>query len=58
MDGAWSDGTNTAGCHLARQSRPDRGHDVVPDPDCTCGFYAYADEEAGDDSTPADTEPA
>jgi hypothetical protein len=39
---AWTDGTNTAQC---RVFRPDDGESEVhaaPEPECTCGFYAYA----------------
>jgi hypothetical protein len=42
----WTDGVNTAHCRVVetgRRSDPD--HRVV-DPACTCGFYAYADEQA------------
>ncbi len=43
---AWTDGPNTATCRIPRSSRRgDPDHRVV-DPACTCGFYAYADEEA------------
>jgi hypothetical protein len=41
-DAAWVEGTNTAACrlHVAGER-----HDA-PDPDCTCGFYAYGSLEA------------
>ena len=32
----WRDGPNTAQCRFAEHA--------APDPDCSCGFYAYADE--------------
>jgi hypothetical protein len=48
-DTAWSEGVNTARCRLA----PPSGAQTVgweshtaPEPDCTCGFYAYAGEAA------------
>ncbi|SNR25217.1 hypothetical protein [Blastococcus mobilis] len=37
----WVDGTNTARC-LRKDSEPHRS----PDPDCTCGFYAFGAEES------------
>ena len=36
----WHDGPNTARC-----SREDRAPHRSPDPDCTCGFYAYGAEQ-------------
>jgi hypothetical protein len=55
-DHAWTDATNTASCPLPHlpgltgltgqshlTAEQDAPH-AVPDPDCTCGFYAYADE--------------
>ena len=36
----WHDGPNTARC--AREDRPPHRS---PDPDCTCGFYAYGSEQ-------------
>lgn len=36
---AWTGGSNAAVCRLS----PSPTH-VPPEPDCTCGFYAYADE--------------
>jgi hypothetical protein len=41
--GMWDDGTNTARC-LNPSAEPD-GHGA-PDPDCTCGFYAYGNADA------------
>jgi hypothetical protein len=41
---AWFDGPNTAFCRLAQPAEPARH--AAPDPDCTCGFYAYATEDA------------
>jgi hypothetical protein len=35
-DDAWSDGTNTARCRVAGSGHP------APEPDCSCGLYAYA----------------
>jgi hypothetical protein len=46
-DTAWVDGVNTAQCKLASagtRERIDRGRHATPDPDCTCGYYAYASE--------------
>lgn len=37
----WKPDANMATCRVSR----DAEH-VSPDPDCTCGFYAYADEQA------------
>lgn len=42
----WSDGVNTARCRNPGSERPDSTEHRVVDPDCTCGFYAYADEDA------------
>ena len=48
-DSPWLEGANTARCRLA----PPLGVDVsgwephtAPEPDCTCGYYAYGSEEA------------
>jgi hypothetical protein len=41
--GPWVDGPNTARCLNA--SAGDDVH-AAPEPDCTCGFYAYGTEEA------------
>jgi hypothetical protein len=38
-DAAWSAGTNTARCNLG-------GAHASPEPDCTCGYYAYASDSA------------
>ncbi|MEP7019280.1 MAG: hypothetical protein ABI808_01420 [Pseudonocardiales bacterium] len=46
-DEAWSDGVNTARCRSTDRvvrRRAAEDHPVV-DPDCTCGFYGYADEQ-------------
>jgi len=43
-DSAWVDGVNTARC-LRAASTPGPPH-AAPDPDCTCGFYAYGTEAA------------
>jgi hypothetical protein len=43
-DTAWSDGTNTASCTAPGSSDPGPVAHHAPDPDCTCGFYAYASE--------------
>jgi hypothetical protein len=49
---AWTDGINTAQCNprtadgRSARTQPHR----APDPDCTCGFYAYADEPSGAES--------
>jgi hypothetical protein len=50
VDAEWRDGTNTARCHRpagAPHSSP--GQHAAPDPDCTCGFYAYGSEAAAGD---------
>ena len=44
-DQAWVDGTNTARCRVSPDD-PDHG---APDPECTCGFYAYASARAADE---------
>jgi hypothetical protein len=44
-DQAWVDGTNTARCRVTPDD-PDHG---APDPECTCGFYAYASARAADE---------
>ena len=41
----WSDGTNTARCRAGGASDESAEH-RAPEPDCTCGFYAYACEAA------------
>jgi hypothetical protein len=48
-DTAWGDGTNAARCPLPRAQGDDLTSHQAPDPDCTCGFYAYADEHASSD---------
>lgn len=52
VDSAWSDGENVARCRAVRPlddvATSSHPHDV-PHPNCTCGFYAYANEgEAAD----------
>ena len=42
---AWTAGTNEARCNLG-----ETGAHAAPDPECTCGFYAYADEVSARDS--------
>jgi len=44
-DHAWTDGANAAHCRVTH------GHPThdVPDPECTCGFYAYASVRAADE---------
>lgn len=42
-DEPWSAGANTARCR-AESRAAESGHAVV-EPGCTCGFYAYADEQ-------------
>lgn len=44
-DHAWSEGMNTARCRATDLVRRREAEHLVVDPDCTCGFYAYADEE-------------
>ena len=44
-DAPWSSGTNTASCRFA-PTENGMGRCSVPEPDCTCGFYAYACEAA------------
>ena len=44
-DQAWVDGTNTARCRVT----PDDPDHAAPDPECTCGFYAYASARAADE---------
>ena len=44
---AWTDGGNAALCRLPLEH--DVGHEpghLVPEPGCTCGFYAFATEQA------------
>lgn len=48
-DPPWCDGPNTARCLRAEgPGGPPRGH-AAPDPDCTCGFYAYGSEGAAEE---------
>jgi hypothetical protein len=42
-DQPWRDGANTAVCRREQRHPPWHG---APDPDCTCGFYAYGSERA------------
>jgi hypothetical protein len=42
---AWSAGVNTAHCRSPESRGDDTAHAVV-EPGCTCGFYAYGDEDA------------
>lgn len=42
----WTDGVNTARCRSASRPGPGQSEHLVVDPDCTCGFYAYANEHA------------
>jgi hypothetical protein len=44
-DDRWSAGENTARCRSPGTGRDETEHLVV-EPGCTCGFYAYADEQA------------
>jgi hypothetical protein len=39
---AWTDGTNTAQCRVIRPDDAESASHAAPEPDCTCGFYAYA----------------
>lgn len=43
-DEPWSAGANTAQCRGAQSRGVEPDHAVV-EPGCTCGFYAYADEQ-------------
>ncbi|PZS25206.1 MAG: hypothetical protein DLM58_22875 [Pseudonocardiales bacterium] len=45
-DTPWADGTNTAICRVPAASHGVKERHQIVDPDCTCGFYAYADERA------------
>ncbi len=42
----WNDATNTAHCRLGPIDRVEDGPHTAPDPDCTCGYYAYGTEAA------------
>lgn len=39
---AWADGSNAARCRAVRLAAPAGPSHAPPDPECTCGFYAYA----------------
>jgi hypothetical protein len=46
-DQPWRPGTNTAHCRVADAvglDASDAGEHVAPEPNCTCGYYAYATE--------------
>ncbi len=43
-DQAWSEGVNTAHCRLPPP--PDGPAHTAPDPDCSCGYYAYGSDPA------------
>ena len=45
-DSPWTDGANTARCRASGPSDAGRQPHSAPDPDCTCGFYAYASESS------------
>jgi hypothetical protein len=54
-DRPWTDGANTARCNLpitADELAAGRTH-ATPEPNCTCGFYAYAAVEAAADNAHA-----
>jgi hypothetical protein len=42
----WTEGVNTAQCRVVDTGRRDVTDHRVVDPACTCGFYAYADEQS------------
>ena len=42
---AWSEGINSASCRISRSPVDGTPHQPA-EPDCTCGFYAYASETA------------
>jgi hypothetical protein len=42
----WGDGANTARCRAVRLAATSGPSHPAPDPDCTCGFYAYASDSA------------
>jgi hypothetical protein len=47
----WVEGTNTARCNVAptggqSDAPPDQTPHQTPEPDCTCGYYAYGSEAA------------
>lgn len=46
-DRAWTPGTNTSFCRVQQGADSDeagRARHIPPDPECSCGFYAYADD--------------
>jgi hypothetical protein len=43
-DTPWASGTNTAHCRAIGGAAAEREDHDAPEPGCTCGFYAYADE--------------
>jgi hypothetical protein len=45
-DTPWTDGANTARCKMSDPETVRRQPHATPEPDCTCGFYAYASESA------------
>jgi hypothetical protein len=45
-DSPWSDGVNTARCKMPGPETVRWQPHATPEPDCTCGFYAYASESA------------
>jgi hypothetical protein len=45
----WYDGTNVARCRVHNRPAPDGRQHTPAEDDCTCGFYAYADERSADD---------
>lgn len=42
----WGDGANTAHCRAVRLAATSGPSHPAPNPECTCGFYAYASESA------------
>jgi hypothetical protein len=42
----WSDGANTAQCMVIGRTGAAAGAHAAPEPGCTCGFYAFAGEQA------------
>ncbi len=45
-DSPWTAGANTARCGASGPPAAGRQVHPAPDPDCTCGFYAYASESS------------
>jgi hypothetical protein len=39
---AWTEGTNAAQCRVFRPDHAESAAHAAPEPDCTCGFYAYS----------------